>query len=72
MAKVFVNWLMSKDGQAILVENGGLAGTRNDAPALSHLPASAKLPKTVDGAKILTRERQKVMIEHWRKVFGVK
>ena len=72
VGKVFANWLMSKEGQAVLVDLGGLAGTRNDAPALSHLPATAKLPKVVDGAKVLTPERQKVMIEHWRKVFGVK
>ncbi len=72
VGKVFVNWLMSKEGQAILVEQGGLAVTRKDAPSLSHLPATAKLPKAVDGTKVLTPERQKVMIEHWRKVFGVK
>jgi iron(III) transport system substrate-binding protein len=61
--KVFVNWLMTK---------GGLSVTRNDAPALSHIPATAKLPKTVDGMSILTPEVQKPLIEHWRKVFGVK
>ena len=72
VARVFANWLMSKEGQAILVDQGGLAGTRNDAPALSHLPATAKLPKVVDGGEILTPERQKKIIEHWRKVFGVK
>ena len=72
VGKVFVNWLMSKDGQAVLVDQGGLAGTRKDAPALSHLPATAKLTKVVDGAQVLTPERQKTIIEHWRKVFGVK
>ena len=72
VGKVFVNWLMSKEGQALLVEHGGLAGTRKDAPALSHLPASSTLPKVIDGAKLLNPERQKAIIEHWRKVFGVK
>lgn len=72
VGRVFVNWLMSKEGQALLVEHGGLAGTRNDAPPLSHLPATAKLPKAIDGAKLLTPARQKAIIEHWRKVFGVK
>lgn len=72
VGKVFVNWLLSKDGQALLVEHGGLAGTRNDAPPLSHLPATAKLPKAIDGAALLTPARQKAIIEHWRKVFGVK
>jgi hypothetical protein len=36
------------------------------------LPATAKLPKAIDGAKLLTPARQKAIIEHWRKVFGVK
>ena len=72
VTKVFLNWLMSKEGQAILVDQGGLAGTRNDAPPLSHLPATAQLPKVVDGMTILTPEVQKPLIEHWRKVFGVK
>ena len=72
VGRVFANWLMSKEGQAILVDQGGLAGTRKDAPALSHLPATAKLPKVVDGAVVLTPEKQKRLVEHWRKVFGVK
>ena len=72
VGRVFVNWLMSKDGQKELLEQGGLSVTRNDAPALSKIPATKDLPKVVDGAKILTAERQKAMIEHWRKVFGVK
>ena len=70
--RVFVNWLMSKDGQINLVTHGGLAGTRNDSPALSHLPATGKLPKVVNGMTVLTPEVQKPLIEHWRKVFGVK
>ena len=72
VARVFLNWLMSKEGQVLLVDQGGLSGTRNDAPPLSHLPATAKLPKVVDGMSILTPEVQKPLIEHWRRVFGVK
>ena len=72
VGKVFVNWLMSKDGQKELVEQGGLSVTRNGAPALSKIPATRDLPKVVDGGKLLTAERQKTMIEHWRKVFGIK
>jgi iron(III) transport system substrate-binding protein len=72
VAKVFLNWMMSKDGQAILVDQAGLAGTRNEAPPLSHLPATAQLPKVVDGMTLLTPEVQKTLIEHWRTVFGVK
>lgn len=72
VGRVFLNWLMSKDGQAILVEQGGLSVTRSGAPALSKLPATDKLPKVVDGMTILTPEVQKPLIEHWRKVFGIK
>lgn len=72
VGRVFVNWLMTKEGQAILVEQGGLSVTRKDAPALSHLPTTAKLPKTVDGMSLLTHDVQATLIEHWRKVFGVK
>lgn len=70
--RVFVNWLMSKEGQALLVEHGGLSVTRNGAPALSHLPTTSALPKTVDGMPLLPAEVQRPMIEHWRVVFGVK
>lgn len=72
VGKLFLNWLMSEAGQKILVENGGLSVTRKGAPGLSHLPATEKLPKTIDGMSILTPEVQKPLIEHWRKVFGVK
>ena len=72
VARVFVNWLMSKAGQTELVEQGGLSVTRKDAPGLSHLPATHKIPNAVSGAKLLTAERQKKLIGHWRTVFGVK
>ncbi|HRD76025.1 MAG TPA: extracellular solute-binding protein [Hyphomicrobiaceae bacterium] len=71
-ARLFLNWLMSAEGQALLVAEGGLSVTRKGAPALSHLPATAALPKTVDGMSVLTPDVQKPLIEHWRKVFGVK
>lgn len=70
--RVFVNWLMTKEGQAVLVEEGGLSVTRTGAPALSHLPSTDKLSNAVDGMTLLTPEVQKTLIEHWRKVFGVK
>lgn len=72
VARVFVNWLMSKEGQAELVRHSGLSGTRNDSPNLSHLPATSKLPKALDGMALLTPDAQKKLIEHWRTVFGVK
>ena len=70
--RVFVNWLMSKEGQKELLEQGGLSVTRRGAPALSKLPATNTLPKVVAGMQVLTAERQKTIIEHWRTVFGVK
>ncbi len=70
--KVLLNWLMTEDGQKYLQEYCGLPVTRNGAPALSHTPATAQLKNTVDGATILTPERSKKMVEHWRTVFGVK
>ena len=72
VARVFANWLMSADGQKHLQDFGGLAVTRKGAAPLSHLPATAALPKVVDGAKLLSPEKQKKMVEHWRTTFGVK
>lgn len=71
-ARVFVNWLMTKDGQTALQHFGGLSVTRKGMPPLSHLPATSALSNTVDGRTILTPALQKEIIEHWRKVFGVK
>jgi iron(III) transport system substrate-binding protein len=70
--KVLVNWLMTEEGQKYLQEYCGLPVTRNGAPPLSHTPATAQLKNAVDGATILTPERSKKMVEHWRTVFGVK
>ena len=71
-AKVLVNWLMTKDGQLVLQEHGGLAVTRKSAPALSKIPATARLPKVVDGEKLLTAKRQEEIVNHWRTVFGIR
>lgn len=70
-AKVFLNWLMSEKGQAHLQTYAGLPVTRNGAPPLSHTPATADLPKTVDGESILTPERQSEIVNHWRRVFNI-
>ncbi|GGE51836.1 ABC transporter substrate-binding protein [Agaricicola taiwanensis] len=69
--KVLLNWLMTEDGQKQLLEYGGLSVTRKGAPALSHLPATPDLSNVVDGAKLVTPERQGEIVDHWRKVFGV-
>lgn len=71
-ARVFVNFLMTAQGQEALQRLGGLPVTRIGAPPLSKIPATAQLPKVVDGEAILTPERQARMISHWRTVFGIR
>lgn len=71
-AKVFFNWLMTEDGQKALQQYGGLSVTRNGIPPLSKLPATSELSNVVSGEAILTPERQKKIVEHWRTVFGVR
>jgi iron(III) transport system substrate-binding protein len=71
-AKVFVNWLMTMPGQEALQRLGGLPVTRRGAPPLTRIPATAQLPKVVDGESILTPERQTRIVGHWRTVFGVR
>lgn len=69
-AKVLLNWLMTAEGQKSFLVCGQ-SMTRNGAPALSHLPATADLPNVVAGSSLLTPEKQKTLIDHWRKVFGI-
>ncbi|MDF2812547.1 MAG: transporter substrate-binding protein [Microvirga sp.] len=70
-ARVFVNWLMTKDGQEALQKYCGLSVTRKGAPPLSNLPATSQVPNVVDGEKILTPQRQAKIINEWRTVFGI-
>ena len=72
VAKVFVNWLLSAEGQKSFQENAGLSATRPGTPPLKHVPATEKLTNTVEGVKLIPPERQKKMIEEWRTVFGVR
>jgi iron(III) transport system substrate-binding protein len=71
-AKVFMNWLMTKQGQEYLQQYAGLPVTRNDAPPMSHVPSTAQLPNVVDGLELLTPEGQQKIVEHWRTVFGIR
>jgi iron(III) transport system substrate-binding protein len=71
-AKVFLNWLMTKDGQEALQKFAGLSVTRKGIAPLSHLPATSALSNVVEGETLLTPETQKEMIRHWRTVFGVR
>jgi iron(III) transport system substrate-binding protein len=70
-AKVFMNWLMTKEGQEALQQYCGLSVTRKGAPPLSKLPATSQISNVVDGEKILTPERQAAITNEWRTVFGV-
>ena len=70
--KVFLNWLMSEEGQNALQQYAGLSVTRKGMPPLSKLPATSSLPNAIDGERILTPERQKKIVEHWRTVYGVR
>ncbi len=71
-AKVFVNWLMTADGQTKLQTLCGLPVTRTGAPPMSKLPATSELSNVVDGETILTPARQLAIVESWRTVFGIK
>jgi iron(III) transport system substrate-binding protein len=71
-ARVFMNWLMTKEGQEALQQYCGLSVTRNGAPPLSKLPATSQLTNVVDGEKILTTARQAKIVNEWRTVFGVR
>ncbi len=71
-ARVFMNWLMTKEGQESLQQYCGLSVTRNGAPPLSKLPATSQLTNVVDGEKILTTARQAKIVNEWRTVFGVR
>jgi iron(III) transport system substrate-binding protein len=70
--RVFLNWLMSEQGQTHLQTFAGLPVTRRGAPPLSKIPATSQLRNVVDGEAILTPERQRRIVERWRSVFGVR
>ena len=69
--KVLANWLMSEKGQLYLQDFAGLAVTRNGTPAMSHIPATASLPNTIDGLELLPPAKQKEIVDHWRTTFGI-
>lgn len=70
--KVFLNWLMTEQGQTHLQTYCGLSVTRRGAPPLSKLPATSALSNVVDGEKILTPERQTAIVDKWRSTFGIR
>ena len=72
VGKLFVNWLLSAEGQKSFQEHAGLSATRPGTPPLTHVPATDKLTNAVEGLKLIPPERQKKMIDEWRTVFGVR
>ena len=70
--KVFLNWLMTAQGQVHLQTLCGLPVTRKGAPPLTKLPATSELKNVIDGEKILTPQRQAAIVERWRTVFGIR
>jgi iron(III) transport system substrate-binding protein len=70
-ARVLTNWLLSVKGQTNLQINGGLAGTRPGIPRMAHLPPTSTLSNVVDSLDLTPPAKQKEIVEHWRKTFGV-
>ncbi len=70
-ARVLTNWLLSAKGQTNLQIHGGLAGTRPGIPRMAHLPPTSTLSNVVDSLDLTPPTKQKEIVEHWRKTFGV-
>jgi iron(III) transport system substrate-binding protein len=71
-AKVLLNWLMTQKGQELLQQYGGLSVTRKGVKGLKYLPATAELPKVVDGLSLIDKEKQAKIVDHYRSTFGIR
>jgi iron(III) transport system substrate-binding protein len=71
-AKVLLNWLMTQKGQELLQQYGGLSVTRKGVKSLKYLPATAELPKVVDGLSLIDKEKQAKIVDHYRSTFGIR
>ena len=69
-AKVFANWILSGRGQLLLQTYAGLSATRPGLPGLTHLPPTSAL-KATDGLALTPPAKQKQIVDHWRKTFGI-
>ena len=69
-AKVFANWILSGRGQLLLQTYAGLSATRPGLPGLTHLPPTSAL-KSTDGLALTPPAKQKQIVDHWRKTFGI-
>ena len=67
--RVLCNWLMSKTGQIAMQEYSGSAGSRQDIPGPSRLPASKDLT-LVDGDAMTSAADRTRIAENWRRVFN--
>jgi iron(III) transport system substrate-binding protein len=72
VGKLFVNWLMSAPGQAVLQETGGLPATRPGVAPLKFVPPTSELSNTVDSLTIVNGPEQAKTIEVWRETFGIR
>ena len=70
--RVFVNWLLSAPGQAMLQEQGGLPVTRPGVPPTRHVPATAALSNAVDSLTLVSGPDRDRTIETWRQTFGIR
>ena len=72
VGKVFVNWILSAPGQAVLQEQGGLPVTRPGVAPLKFLPPTSALSNVIDSLQILSGKEQDKTIETWRQTFGIR
>lgn len=70
--RVFVNWLLSAPGQAVLQAQGGLPVTRPGVPPMQFLPPTASLSNAVDSLSIGSGPERDKTIEIWRQTFGIR
>ena len=70
--RVFVDWLLSGPGQAVLQEQGGLPVTRPGVPPMKFLPPTAALSNAVDSLTIGSGPERDKTIEVWRQTFGIR
>ena len=71
-AKVFVNWLMTAKGQAILQETDGLPVTRPGVPPPKFIPPTSALTNVIDTTKNSYGVDLNKEINTWRETFGIK
>jgi len=69
VAEVFVNYILSKDGQATLVKMGSFIPVRKDVVPPEGAPALDKIKKLPTDWRAVRKERQAIK-EKWTEIFG--